>query len=290
VITTAHCENAELVGQLQQLLLAEGKTGPEWHEPSRPEAVEAEGTTRFATFVEQTGATGYVVHLSCAPALRAAVEARLRGVRLYVESVLPHFLLDKSYAERAGVEGMKHVMSPPLRVKRNQAVLWSALKAGLIDTVGTDHCPFDTEQKLLGRKDFTQIPNGIPGIEDRINLMYTYGVNRGALDLHRFVDALSTRAAKLFGLFPRKGTIAVGSDADLVVYDPEYRGTVSAAAQHTNNDYNGFEGFPIEGRPSVVTVRGKVQARDGVFVGEPGRGRMLRRVPQYASQGVDHAG
>jgi dihydropyrimidinase len=290
VITTAHCENAELVGQLQQLLLAEGKTGPEWHEPSRPEAVEAEGTTRFATFVEQTGATGYVVHLSCAPALRAAVEARLRGVRLYVESVLPHFLLDKSYAERAGVEGMKHVMSPPLRDKRNQAVLWSALKAGLIDTVGTDHCPFDTEQKLLGRKDFTQIPNGIPGIEDRINLMYTYGVNRGALDLHRFVDALSTRAAKLFGLFPRKGTIAVGSDADLVVYDPEYRGTVSAAAQHTNNDYNGFEGFPIEGRPSVVTVRGKVQARDGVFVGEPGRGRMLRRVPQYASQGVDHAG
>jgi dihydropyrimidinase len=203
---------------------------------------------------------------------------------------LPHFLLDKSYAERAGVEGMKHVMSPPLRDKRNQAVLWSALKAGLIDTVGTDHCPFDTEQKLLGRKDFTQIPNGIPGIEDRINLMYTYGVNRGALDLHRFVDALSTRAAKLFGLFPRKGTIAVGSDADLVVYDPEYRGTVSAAAQHTNNDYNGFEGFPIEGRPSVVTVRGKVQARDGVFVGEPGRGRMLRRVPQYASQGVDHAG
>lgn len=290
VITTAHCENAELVSQLQQQLLAEEKTGPEWHEPSRPEAVEAEGTTRFATFVEETGAAGYVVHLSCALALRAAIEARSRGVRLYVESVLPHFLLDKSYAERAGVEGMKHVMSPPLRDKRNQSALWSALKTGMIDTVGTDHCPFDLAQKLLGAGNFAQIPNGIPGIEDRVNLMYTYGVKRGAIDIHRFVDALSTRAAKLFGLYPRKGTIAVGSDADLVLYDPEYRGTVSAATQHANNDYNGFEGFPIEGRPSVVTVRGKVQVRDGAFVGEPGRGQMLRRVPQYAAQEVNHAG
>ncbi len=173
VITTAHCENAELVSQLQQQLLAEGKTGAEWHEPSRPESVEAEGTGRFAAFLEQTGATGYVVHLSCEPALRAAVDAKLRGVKLYVESVLPHFLLDKQYAERDGVEGMKYVMSPPLRATHNQAALWAALEAGLIDTVGTDHCPFDTAQKLLGAKAFTQIPNGIPGIEDRVNLMYT---------------------------------------------------------------------------------------------------------------------
>ena len=290
VITTAHCENAELVGQLQQLLLAEGKIGPEWHEPSRPEAVEAEGTGRFATFLEQTGAAGYVVHLSCAPALRTAVDAKLRGVRLYIESVLPHFLLDKSYAERGGVEGMKYVMSPPLRDQGNQAILWGALQAGLIDTVGTDHCPFDAAQKLLGAGAFTQIPNGIPGIEDRVNLMYTYGVKRGTLDIHRFVDALSTHPAKLFGLFPRKGTIAVGSDADLVVYDTQHRGTISAATQKTNNDYNGFEGFAIEGRPSVVTVRGKVQVRDGEFAGEPGLGRMLRREPQYGASGVSHAG
>jgi dihydropyrimidinase len=289
VITTAHCENAELIGQLQQLLLAEGRIGPEWHEPSRPESVEAEGTTRFATFVEQTRATGYVVHLSCAPALRAAVEAKSRGVNLYIESVLPHFLLDKTYAERNGVEGMKHVMSPPLRDRRNHAELWSSLNTGLIDTVGTDHCPFDTQQKLLGVKAFTQIPNGIPGIEDRVNLMYTYGVKRGRLDLHRFVDALSTRPAKIFGLFPRKGAIAVGSDADLVIYDTAYRGKISAATQHGINDYNGFEGFAIEGRPSVVTVRGKVQVRNGVFVGEQGRGRMLRREPQYGAHGVDHA-
>jgi dihydropyrimidinase len=289
VITTAHCENAELIGQLQQALLAEGKTGPEWHEPSRPEAVEAEGTARFATFLEQTGATGYVVHLSCAPALRAAVEAKLRGVKLHIESVVPHFLLDKTYAEREGIEGMKHVMSPPLRDKRNQPALWSALQAGLIDTVGTDHCPFDLEQKLLGTNAFTQIPNGIPGIEDRVNLMYTYGVKRGVLDIHRFVDALSTRPAKLFGLFPRKGTIAVGADADLVVYDPEYRGTISVATQHTNNDYNGFDGFYIEGRPTHVTVRGKVQVRNGVFVGEPGRGHLIRREPQ-CNIGAHHAG
>jgi dihydropyrimidinase len=186
-------------------------------------------------------------------------------------------------------------MSPPLRDKRNLPMLWSALQAGLIDTVGTDHCPFDTDQKLLGAEAFTQIPNGIPGIEDRVNLMYTYGVKRGVLDVHRFVDALSTRPAKLFGLFPRKGTIAIGADADLVVYDPEYRGTISAAKQHTNNNYNGFEGFAIEGRPSHVAVRGKVQVCDGVFVGEPGRGRMIKREPQYgthkgAQEGFTHGG
>ena len=279
VIVTAHCENAELVSRLQQTLIAEGKTGPEWHEVSRPESVEMEGTTRFATFLENTGAIGYIVHLSCLPALNAAIDAKRRGVKLSIESVLPHFLLDKTLAERVGLEGMQYVMSPPLRDRRNQAALWSALATGLIDTVGTDHCPFDNEQKLLGRDAFTQIPNGIPGIEERVGLMYTYGVNRGRIDLHRFVDALSTRPAKLFGLFPRKGTIAVGSDADLVVFDPNYRGTISARTHHINNNYSGFEGFAVEGRPVVVTVRGKIQVRDGLFIGEKGRGQLLHREP-----------
>ena len=279
VITTAHCENAELVARLQQQLLAEGKTGPEWHEPSRPESIEAEGTNRFATFLENTGATGYVVHLSCRKALDAAVAAKQRGVPISVEAVLPHLLLGKTYAERRGVQGMKYVMSPPLREKHNQDVLWNGLKLGLVDTVGTDHCPFDLEQKLLGTEAFTNIPNGIPGIEDRVNLLYTNGVARCRIDLDRFVDCASTRAAKLFGLFPRKGTIAVGSDADLVVFDPNYRGTVSVKTQHTNNDYNGFEGFPIEGRPSFVTVRGKVQVREAQFVGDRTRGQFLPRQP-----------
>jgi dihydropyrimidinase len=281
VITTAHCENAELVARLQQMLIQQGCTGPEWHEPSRPESVEAEGTARFATFLENTGATGYVVHLSCEPALERAMAAKSRGVPIYVESVLPHFLLDKTYAHREGVEALKYIMSPPLRDSRNHQVLWTALQRGFIDTVGTDHCPFDVSQKLLGKDAFTQIPNGIPAIEDRVNLLYTCGVRRGRLSLHRFVEAASTQAAKLFGLFPRKGTIAVGSDADLVVYDPEYRGAISAATQHVNNDYNGFEGMTMEGRPSVVTVRGKVQVSDGKFVGERGRGRMLKREPSY---------
>src|SRR5580700_10001415 len=258
-IVTAHCENAELIGRLQDKLLAEGKTGPEWHEPSRPEPVEEEGTQRFATFLETTGASGYVVHLSCERALRAAARAKDRGTKISVECVIPHLLLDKTYAERPGLEGMKYVMSPPLRAKTNQRALWNAVETGLIDTVATDHCPFDTDQKLLGSDAFTQIPNGIPCIEDRVNLLYTYGVRRGNLDLHRFVDAASTRAAKLFGLFPRKGTIAVGSDADLVVYDPDDKTVISARTHHVNNDYSGFEGMEIDGHPVVVTVRGKIQ-------------------------------
>ncbi|WP_295819590.1 dihydropyrimidinase [uncultured Deinococcus sp.] len=279
VVVTAHCENAELVSQLQAKLLSEGKTGPEWHEPSRPEQVEADGTAHFATFLEMTGAEGYVVHLSNAKALNAALDAKARGVNLHIESVIPHFVLDKTFAERPGVEGAKHVMSPPLRDKANHAALWAALEKGEIDTVATDHCPFDVAQKHMGDGNFTLIPNGIPAIEDRVNLLYTYGVSRGSLNLHRFVDAASTRTAKIFGLYPKKGEIAVGSDADLVIYDPAYRGQISAATSHVNNDYSGFEGFAIDGRPSVVTVRGQVAVRDGAFVGEPGRGQLLRRVP-----------
>jgi dihydropyrimidinase len=240
--------------------------------------VEAEGTHHFATFLEMTGAHGYVVHLSNAASLEAALAAKRRGVALDIEAVIPHLILDESYAQRPDFEGAKYVMSPPLRTKADQATLWRALEKGLIDTVGTDHAPFDfSGQKDMGRGDFTKIPNGIPAIEDRVNLLYTYGVSRGRLDLHRFVDAASTRAAKLFGLFPRKGTIAVGSDADLVVYDPAYRGTLSVARQTMNVDYNGFEGMEIDGRPSVVTVRGRVAVHDGAFVGDAGRGRLLRR-------------
>jgi len=276
VIVTAHCENDELVAQLQQKLLSEGKTGPEWHEPSRPVEVEADGTHHFATFLEMTGAKGYVVHLSNEQALKAAMDAKARGVDLSVEAVIPHFILDKSYAERDDFEGAKYVMSPPLREKRNLQVLWDALNQGFIDTVGTDHCPFDLEQKAMGKNDFTKIPNGMPALEDRINLLYTYGVSRGNLDLHRFVDAASTKVAKLFGL-TSKGTIAVGSDADLVVYDPEYRGKISAETHSMNVDYSAFEGMEIDGRPSVVTLRGQVAVRDGEFVGEEGRGQLLKR-------------
>ncbi len=278
VIVAAHCENDEIVAQLQARLLSEGKVGPEWHEPSRPERVEADGTSHFAAFCELTGAHGYVVHLSSVPALEAASAAKARGVQLAIECVVPHLVLDKTYAERPDFEGAKYIMSPPLRDKRNQQPLWNALATGVIDTVATDHAPFDFKgQKEMGRGDFTKIPNGIPTIEDRVNLLYTYGVSRGSLSLERFVSAASTRAAQLFGLYPRKGTIAVGADADLVVYDPDYRGSISAETQSMNVDYSGFEGVEIDGRPSVVTVRGQVAVRDGSFVGEPGRGQLLAR-------------
>ncbi len=284
VIVTAHCENAEAVAQLQARLLAEGKTGPEWHEPSRPPAVEAEGVHHLATFAELTGAHVYVVHTSSADALDAARRARARGVRLWVETVVPYLVLDRTEAERPDFEGAKYVMSPPLRERRHQQALWNALAAGQIDTVATDHAPFDFRgQKEMGRGDFTRIPNGIPSIQDRVHLLYTHGVANGRIDLHRFVDVASTRAAKLFGLFPRKGTIQPGADADLVVFDPNRRGVISAAAQQMNVDYSAFEGWPIQGRVEAVTVRGKVQVRDGAFVGVQNHGRMLRREPTHGA-------
>jgi dihydropyrimidinase len=282
VIVTAHCENAEIVSRLQRRLLDEGKTGPEWHESSRPPPVEAEGVHHLATFAELTGAHVYVVHTSCEPALAAARRARARGVRLWVETVIPYLVLDRTYAERPDFEGAKYVMSPPLRELAHQQALWNALQSGQIDTVATDHAPFDFhQQKEMGRGDFTKIPNGIPSVENRIQLLYTHGVAAGRLDLHRFVDVASTTAARLFGLFPKKGTIQPGADADLVVFDPSHRGVISAAAQQMNVDYSAFEGWPVQGRAEVVTVRGRIQVQGGRFVGAQDRGSMLRREPTH---------
>ena len=278
VIVTAHCENGEIIERLQEKLLAEGKTGPEWHEPSRPVSVEADGVNHFASFLENTGAKGYVVHLSNKMALEAALRAKARGVDISIEAVIPHLMLDSGYAEQENFEGAKYIMSPPLRAKENQAALWAGLEHGFIDTVGTDHAPFDFKgQKDMGINDFTKIPNGIPAIEDRVTMLYTYGVSRGNLDIHDFVSVASTKAAKLFNLFPRKGTIAVGSDADIVIFDPSHKEVLTHANQTMNLDYRGFEGFEIDGKPEVVTVRGKIAVKDGKFVGDPGRGKFLKR-------------
>src|SRR5512135_2274328 len=280
VIVTAHCENADAIDALQRSLLAAGKTGPEWHGPSRPPVVEADGVHHLCTFAELLGTHVYTVHTSCDEAVQAALAARYRGVDVWIESVIPHFVLDESYAARADFEGAKYVMSPPLRDKANQEVLWNGVKGRAISTVATDHAPFRfRDQKAMGREAFTRIPNGIPSVQERVDLMHTYGVCAERLDLRTMVDACSTQAARLFGLYPRKGTIRVGSDADLVVYDPAFRGTFSRSGSHSNVDYNAYEGWDRIGRASVVTVRGAVQARDGQFVGTIGRGQFLAREP-----------
>ncbi len=282
VITTAHCENADLVVELQKKLLAEGRTGPEWHYWSRPPRVQAEGIHHLMTFAEMHDAHCYVVHTSNEEALEEALAAKARGIHVWIEILIEHLVLDKSFGELPNFEGAKYLMSPPLCDKRNQDVFWNGLRQRFVSTVGTDHAPFDFKgQKDMGRGDFTKIPNGIPALEDRVNLLYTHGVCEGRIDLNSFVDCASTQAAKLFGLFPRKGTIAVGSDADLVVYDPDYRGKISARTQLMNVDYSAFEGWEIKGRPHVVTVRGEIAAKDGKFVGKIGRGKLVRREPTH---------
>lgn len=296
VIVSAHCENAELIDALQRKLIGEGRTGPEWHEPSRPVAVEADGCHHLVTFAEATGAEVYVVHTSCRPAVEALVEARARGVKVAIEVVAPHLVLDESLTRQPGFEGAKYVMSPPLRAKEHQDYLWERLADGTIDTVGTDHAPFDfATQKHMGHPDpakcldasfrprgkagdFSLIPNGLPGIEERVKLLYTEGVRRGRIDLQTFVRCASTRAARVFGLYPRKGTIAVGSDADLVVWDPQWRGTISAATQAMAVDYSAYEGREVHGRAEVVTVRGRVMVRDGAWTGLDAQGRCLAPV------------
>ncbi len=285
VIVTAHCENADIVSALQNELVTAGNTGPEWHEPSRPELVEAEGTRHLCTMAEITGAHAYVVHLSCEQALRQAIEAKLRGTNVWVETLIQYLTLDKTYAEKPNFEGAKYVMSPPLRDIANQGFLWHAVKTGLVSTVATDHAPFDMTQKRMGEDNFCQIPNGIPSLEERVKLLYTHGVAGGRMDIHRFVDAASTQAAKIFGLFPRKGSIAPGSDADLVVWDPKHKGIISAKTHHMNVDYSAFEGWEHTGRADVVTVRGQVQVRDGEFVGKKGIGQLLRREPNHFGNG-----
>lgn len=281
IVVTAHCENADLVEALQTRLVGEGKLGPEFHEPSRPVTVEAEGVHHFCSFLEATGASGYVVHTSCSNAIESIQKFQARGVDVAIETVIPYLVLDKTYAERPDFEGAKYVMSPPIRDASHQAALWNALKADVISTVATDHAPFDFhDQKQMGRppeSDFTKIPNGIPSVEHRATLLYTHGVSTGRISLQQFVRLLSTAAAKQFGMFPAKGTIQPGGDADLVIWDPEYRGTISAATHVMNTDYDGFEGFEITGRPDLVTCRGLISVRGGKFVGKLGHGRPVPR-------------
>jgi dihydropyrimidinase len=298
VVVTAHCENADLVSATQKKLVAEGKIGPEWHEPSRPISVETEGCHHLMTFAELTGAEVYVVHTSCIPAVEVITAARKRGVKAWIETVAPYLAFDSSYAELPDFEGAKFVMSPPIRSKEHGDYLWKCLADGSVDTVGTDHAPFDfATQKHMGHPsaelcvdasmqatgkpgNFTLIPNGIPSIEERVKLLYSEGVCTGRIDLQTLVRCASTQAAKIFGLYPRKGVLEVGSDADLVIWDPDWSGVISASTHSMATDYSAFEGRPIQGRAETVTVRGKIMVKDGEWCGETGWGEFLHREPK----------
>ncbi len=273
-----HAENGIVINEIIKHALAEGKTAPKYHALTRPTKAEAEGVHRAIAIAEMAEAPVYIVHLSCADALEEVREARDNGLPTYAETCPQYLFLDYSLYEREGFEGAKWVMTPPLREKWNQDKLWQGLQGNDLQVISTDHCPFCfKEQKELGRDDFTRIPNGGPGVEHRMSLIYNGGVAGGRISLNRFVELTSTSAAKLFGLFPRKGTIAVGSDADIVIFDPDEEMTISAETHHMNVDYSAYEGMKIKGVTKTVLSRGRIVIDDGAYVGKPGDGQFLKR-------------
>jgi dihydropyrimidinase len=273
-----HAENGSAIDVIVQQALAEGKKAPKYHALTRPTTAEAEATARAIALAEMAGAPIYIVHLSCNDALEKVREARDRGLPVYAETCPQYLYLSLENFDAPGFEGAKYVFTPPLREKWHQEKLWNGLKHDHLQVVSTDHCPFCfKEQKELGRDDFTKIPNGGPGVEHRMSLIYSGGVTGGRFSVNRFVELVSTTPAKLFGLYPRKGTIAVGSDADLVIFDPNRRHTISAATHHMRVDYSMFEGIQVTGMPDTVLSRGKVVVEGDKFVGRAGQGEFLRR-------------
>jgi dihydropyrimidinase len=278
-IITAHCENGDMIDRMVQQFLADGKIEPRYHVESRPAICEAEASGRFIDLAWQSGCPNYIVHLTCEESLERVRKATLRNQRVFVETCIQYLLLDESYYYRDGFEGAKVVMSPPLRKPKDQAALWAGINQGLVHHVATDHCPFCMEQKEMGLAGFNKIPNGAPGIENRFELLYSEGVHKGRISLNTFVNMSSTMAAKIFGLFPRKGTIAVGSDADIVVFDPEVQHTISAQNHHMRVDYNAYEGWQVQGKARSTILRGSVAIDEGAAQVGEGFGQYLRRPP-----------
>ena len=272
-----HAENGIVINEIIKRALAEGKTAPKYHALTRPTRAEAEGVHRAIAIAEMAESPVYIVHLSCADALNQVREARDRGLPAFAETCPQYlFLSVDDYGD--GWDGAKYVMTPPLRERSNQAELWKGLKMDDLQVISTDHCPFCMkEQKELGRGDFSKIPNGAPGVENRMALIYNGGVVEQRVSLNRFVELTSTAAAKMFGLFPRKGTIAVGSDADIVIFDPDREQTFSAQTHHMNVDYNAYEGKTVRGVCETVLSRGRVVIENGEFKGKAGDGQFLKR-------------
>jgi dihydropyrimidinase len=279
-LVCVHAENGGVIDTLVRAALRRGETAPKYHALTRPARAEGEATGRAIALAEMAGASIYIVHVSCADALEEVKKGQDKGVRVYAETCPQYLFLSVDDYERDGFEGAKYVMSPPLRERWHQDRLWRGLEQNDLQVVSTDHCPFgmnDPPHKQRGRNDFSMIPSGAPGVETRLMLLWDGGVRTGRIDAHRFVEITSTSPAKIFGLWPRKGTIAVGSDADLVLWDPGKTVTLSVTTHHMRVDYNPYEGRVVTGAPVTVMSRGEVIVDNDVYVGARARGQFLKR-------------
>jgi dihydropyrimidinase len=277
-LVMVHAENGDAIDVLVKAALAEGKTEPKYHALTRPPETEGEATNRAIQLSRVAGSPLYVVHVSCGEAVEPIALAREKGWDIWGETCTQYFFVDYTFLERPDFEGAKFVYTPPPRPKENQDLLWNAVRTDVLSVVSTDHCAFLWDgQKTMGRDDFSKIPNGAPGLENRLQMVHEFGVRAGRISLNRMVELLSTNPAKLFGLYPRKGTIAVGTDADIVVFDPEKKVTISASTHHSKSDYNIFEGTEVTGTPEVVLLRGRVLVENGELVAQPGVGQFVRR-------------
>jgi dihydropyrimidinase len=277
-LVMVHAENGDAIDVLVKEALAEGHVEPHWHALTRPPETEGEATNRAIQLARVAGAPLYVVHVSCVESVEPIELARQKGWEVWGETCTQYFFVDYTFLERPNFEGAKFVYTPPPRDKMNQDVLWNAVRTDVLSAISTDHCAFLWDgQKTLGRDDFSKIPNGGPGIENRLQMIHQFGVREGRISLNRMVELLATNPAKLFGLYPRKGTVAVGSDADLVVFDPEKTVTISASTHHSKVDYNLFEGTEVQGSPEVVLLRGNVLVENDQLVASPGIGKFVAR-------------
>lgn len=275
-LVTVHATNGDMIDSLIAKNRAKGNLSPLYHYLSQPEVTEAEASGRFTDMLEYTDCPGYIVHMTCEGALNAVRKATQRNQKVFVETCTQYLMLDASLYEN-DFEGAKWVMSPPLREKKDQKALWSGINQGLIQVVGTDHCPFMWEQKKMGKDDFSKIPNGHPAIEHRMEFLYSEGVHQGKLSLTKYVEVSSTNAAKIFGMYPRKGTIAIGSDADIVIFDPKKEHVISVDTHHMNCDYSGYEGQKVTGKTETVILRGKIAIENGDCKLVAGHGQFIPR-------------
>src|SRR6266542_3772849 len=277
-LVMVHAENGDAIDVLVKEALAAGNTEPKYHALTRPPETEGEATNRAIQLARVAGSPLYVVHVSCRESVEPIALAREKGWDVWGETCTQYFFVDYSFLERPNFEGAKYVYTPPPRAKENQDVLWNAVRTDVLSVISTDHCAFLWDgQKTIGRDDFSKIPNGGPGLENRLQMIHEFGVRSGRISLNRMVELLCTNPAKLFGLYPRKGTIAVGSDADIVVFDPEKKLTITAAEQQSKTDYNLYEGTEVTGSPEVVLLRGNVLVEGGELVAEPGVGEFVER-------------